>query len=139
MRVTRARRRPPRVRRASSAILLVAALSLMTIIGFAAANTVPASKAADLTSVVTAEHLKPAACNGITLTTVVTGSATFNGTSGADLMLGSSGADSMNGLNGNDCIVAGAGNDTLNGGGGTDVCIGGAGVNTFQPSCETQI
>ncbi len=45
----------------------------------------------------------------------------------------------MDGLAGDDCILGGGGNDNLRGSQGTDVCIGGPGVDTFHPTCETQI
>ncbi|MDP9327249.1 MAG: hypothetical protein M3P10_03475 [Actinomycetota bacterium] len=107
-------------------------------LGMAAANTVPASKAADKTSTVTAEQLKPASCNAITLTALVTGSGTFGGGAASELILGSAGVDTITGGNGNDCLLGGGGNDSLSGGGGTDVCIGGPGTDTFT-ACETQI
>ena len=101
-----------------------------------AANTVPASNVGSSSAAITANTLKPAACNGITLTNLVIGST---GTNGNDLVLGSAGADTMNGGNGNDCILGGGGIDAIAGGGGTDVCIGGPGVDTFNANCETQI
>lgn len=139
MRFPRARRRRSVGRRAEVGLVVVATLAATTMLGLAAANTVPASKAADRTSTVTAEQLKPSTCNAIVLTAVVRGSGTFSGTNASELILGSLGVDSISGGNGNDCIVAGGGNDTLNGGPGTDVCIGGPGMNTFNPTCETQI
>ena len=101
-----------------------------------AANTVPASNVGSSSTAITANTLKPAACNGITLTNLVIGST---GTAGNDLLLGSAGVDTMNGGNGNDCILGGGGIDAIAGGGGTDVCIGGPGVDTFNANCETQI
>ena len=101
-----------------------------------AANTVPASNLGSSSTAITANTLKPAACNGITLTNLVIGNT---GTAGADLLLGSAGVDNMDGNGGDDCILGGGGNDNLRGSGGTDVCIGGPGVDTFHPSCETQI
>lgn len=101
-----------------------------------AANTVPASNLGSSSTAITADTLKPAACNGITLTNLVIGNT---GTAGADLLLGSAGVDNMDGLAGDDCILGGGGNDNLRGSQGTDVCIGGPGVDTFHPSCETQI
>ena len=100
-----------------------------------AANTVPASNVGSSSAAITANTLKPAACNGITLTNLVIGST---GTNGNDLVLGSAGADTMNGGNGNDCILGGGGNDNITGGAGTDVCIGGPGTDTFT-TCETGI
>jgi Ca2+-binding RTX toxin-like protein len=101
-----------------------------------AANTVPASNLGSASQPITANTLKPAACNGITLTNLVIGN---NGTAGNDLVLGSAAVDNMNGANGNDCILGGGGNDSIAGGGGTDVCIGGPGTDTFNANCETQI
>ena len=101
-----------------------------------AANTVPASNLGSSSTAITANTLKPAACNGITLANVVIGNT---GTAGADLLLGSAGVDNMDGNGGDDCILGGGGADNLRGSGGTDVCIGGPGVDTFHPSCETQI
>lgn len=101
-----------------------------------AANTVPASNLGSSSTAITANTLKPAACNGITLTNLVIGNT---GTAGADLLLGSAGVDNMDGKAGDDCILGGGGDDNLRGSQGTDVCIGGPGVDTFHPSCETQI
>ena len=101
-----------------------------------AANTVPASNLGSSSTAITADTLKPAACNGITLTNIVIGNT---GTAGADLLLGSAGVDNMDGLAGDDCILGGGGNDNLRGSGGTDVCIGGPGVDTFHQTFETQI
>jgi len=139
MRLPGARPRRSIVRPASVTLVVIATLAATTMLGLTAANTVPGSKAANRSSAVGAEQLKPSACNAITLALVVTGSGTFGGGAQAELILGSSGVDSISGNNGNDCIVAGAGNDTLNGGAGTDVCIGGAGNDSFNASCETQI
>jgi Ca2+-binding RTX toxin-like protein len=139
MRLPRARTRRSIVRPASVTLVVVATLAATTMLGLMAGNTVPGSKAANRSSVVTAEQLKPSTCNGITLTAVVTGSVTVTGGTASELILGSSLVDAMSGGNGDDCILGGASNDSLNGGPGTDVCIGGAGVDTFNASCETQI
>jgi Ca2+-binding RTX toxin-like protein len=139
MRFPRARRRRSVVRRAEVGLVVVATLAATTMLGLAAANTVPGSKAADRTSTVTAEELKPSACSAIVLSALVTGSGTINGGDPSELILGSSGVDTMTGGKGDDCIVAGGGNDTLRGDQGTDVCIGGPGTDTFNPTCETQI
>ena len=139
MRFPHVRARRSIVRPASVTLVVVATLAATTMLGLMAGNTVPGSKAANRSTAVGAEQLKPSACNGIVLAAVVTGSGVFGGGGQAELILGSSGVDSISGNNGNDCIVAGGGNDVLNGGAGTDVCIGGAGTDTFNASCETQI
>ena len=118
------------------AIGVVGLLLICIAVVATAANTVPASNVGSSGTAITANTLKPAACNGITLTNLVIGT---NGTAGNDLLLGSAGVDNMNGGNGNDCILGGGGNDAIAGGGGTDVCIGGPGVDTFNANCETQI
>jgi Ca2+-binding RTX toxin-like protein len=118
------------------AIGVLALLLLCIAVVATAANTVPASNLGSASQAITANTLKPAACNGITLTNLVIGN---NGTAAADLVLGSAGVDNMNGAGGNDCILGGGGNDTIAGGAGTDVCIGGPGADTFNGNCETQI
>ena len=104
--------------------------------GLAAGNTVPGSLVTHYQVAITADTLKPAACAGITLTTVVAG---ITGTAGADLLLGSAAANSMSASGGNDCVLGGGGNDAINCGSGTDVGIGGPGTDTFNANCETQI
>jgi Ca2+-binding RTX toxin-like protein len=116
--------------------VLVAVVVAALVAALTAANNVPATNVGRIQQAITADDLKPAACAGIALTTVVAGT---NGTNGNDLLLGSGAAATLKGNNGNDCIVGGAGNDSLNGGPGTDVCIGGPGTDTFNASCETQI
>jgi len=119
--------------------LIGASVGLVLISALAATNTVPGSFAEqDVTAIsIDAEKPKPD-CNGITLTALVTGAGTINGTNAAELVLGSAGVDTMDGKAGTDCLVGGAGNDAITGGAGTDVCIGGPGTDTFT-TCETQI
>jgi Ca2+-binding RTX toxin-like protein len=116
-----------------------ATLGLVLISAFAATNAVPASKAGRNVTTITVDQKKPQpACNGIALTTIVTGGA--NGGNPNDLVLGTAAADAnLRGMNGDDCILGGGGNDALRGDGGTDVCIGGPGTDTFNATCETQI
>ena len=119
------------------ALLFPLALSLcMEQTAVSASNTVPGSNVTRYVTPITANTLKPAACAGITLTTLVIG---VTGTSGADLLLGTSGPDTMSALGGNDCVLGGGGNDSINCGAGTDVAIGGPGTDTFNANCETQI
>jgi Ca2+-binding RTX toxin-like protein len=123
-----------------TAAVLVAACGLCLFVGrpaFTANNTVPGGMVSSSAFAITADALKPAACAGISLTTIVTGTTT--GTAGNDLLLGTSGNDILSGGNGDDCIVGGDGTDTIDGGAGNDVCIGGPGVDVFLVTCETQI
>lgn len=103
-----------------------------------AANTVATSRLGQSVQTTTANTLKPSGCSSTALSTKVSGSGSFSGTSAANLLAGGSGADTISGLGGGDCLLGGAGGDVLNGGAGTDVCIGGPGTDTFT-SCETQI
>jgi Ca2+-binding RTX toxin-like protein len=116
--------------------LVLAVLALAsTSTALAASSTVPGSNASTIVQPTGANDLKPASCASLTLTTVVIGT---NGTSAADLLLGSAGIDVMNGAADDDCILGGGGSDIITGGTGTDVCIGGPGIDTFT-GCETSI
>jgi Ca2+-binding RTX toxin-like protein len=117
------------------AVGVVALLLLCIAVVATAANTVPASNVGSSSTAITANTLKPAACNGITLTALVIGNT---GGAANELILGSAAANTMNGNGGNDCILGGGGNDNITGGAGTDVCIGGPGTDTFT-TCETAI
>ena len=110
---------------------------LSAIFAFTASNTVSVSGLDDESQPpVTAEQLKPSACDGLTLGTIITDG---NGSTGNDLVLGTAGIDTLDGGEGDDCLVAGDGDDTLDGGPGDgDVCIGGAGVDDIS-NCETII
>ena len=116
-----------------------AACGLVLVSALAATNTVSASRAERDVTAITVDQKKPQpACNGITVTAIVTGGA--NGGNADELVLGLAAADTnLRGQNGNDCIVGGGGNDTLRGDNGIDVCIGGPGTDTFHATCETQI
>jgi Ca2+-binding RTX toxin-like protein len=116
-----------------------AACGLVFVSALTATNAVPASRAERDVSAITVDQKKPKpACNGITVTTIVTGGG--NGNNANNLVLGTAAANgNLRGRNGNDCIHGGGGNDFLRGDGGTDVCIGGPGTDTFHATCETQI
>jgi len=116
-----------------------AAAGLVLVSALAATNAVPASKAERDVTTITVDQKKPRpACNGITVTVLITGGG--NGGNGNDLVLGTAAVNNpLRGNGGNDCIHGGGGNDTLRGDGGTDVCIGGPGTDTFHATCETQI
>ena len=105
------------------------------IFALTASNTIAESGMDDESQTITANQLKPSACDGLTLGTIITDG---NGSTGNDLVLGTAGSNTLNGGDGDDCIAAGDGDDTLDGGSGTDVCIGGAGTDNFS-GCETQI
>lgn len=104
----------------------------------AATNTVPPTRLGIKVLPIGFNDIKPSACAGIYVTTLVTGAGTIHGTEGNDLILGSSGADAIDGLGGSDCILGGGGGDSVDGGDGNDICLGGPGEDTFL-NCEGEI
>lgn len=120
------------------ALLVIAVIVVGSILSaFAAGLNVPATNVGRQSIPVTAEDIKPAACAGLFLTNIVSGSGTLTGTAANDLILGSAGADIIDGQGGDDCIVAGNGDDQLTGSDGSDVCLGGPGSDTLDTTCET--
>lgn len=113
-------------------LLLAVPLALLVLgAGFAltAANTVPDHDRADRATSQDADDLKPDACNGITLTTVLE-APNLNGGAANELILGGGNGETITGGGGDDCIMGGGGNDTIDGGLGTNVIIGGPGTDT---------
>ncbi len=123
-----------RVFRAVAAVAVVASVGGILTAG----NALPPTGIGANAQGVSANSLKPAACNGVTPSGVVAGAGTFGGSGQSELLLGSPGADNINTGGGSDCALGGGGDDTIRGGGGTDVCIGGPGTDTFI-SCEIAI
>jgi Ca2+-binding RTX toxin-like protein len=117
---------------------LVALVIMTSLTAVAATNTIPSTRIAAQAVSFNINHLKPSACSGISVTTLITGTGTITGTAGNDLILASASADTIDGLGGDDCILGGGGDDTINGGSGSDVCIGGGGTDLFT-DCETEI
>lgn len=127
-----------------STLLKLTVAALLIVVGASALEASTASVVTPNTlasfevEVVTADTMKPAACAGIALTAVVSGSGVITGTAANELVTGSAAVDTIDGLGGDDCILAGAADDSVTGGAGTDVCIGNAGTDTFA-TCETEI
>lgn len=117
----------------------IALLALSSVVGSAAVTTVAGSRASLSQFAVTPNALKPPQCAGISLTNLVVGSGTFDGTNGNDLILGGPGPDTIRGLGGDDCIVGGGGNDNLQGGEGNDVILGGPGADTISGGSGTDV
>jgi len=108
---------------------LLAVILFSALTAIAATNTVPSTRMTSQGRSIGVNELKPAACGGIFLTSLVSGSGAITGTAGNDLIIGSSGVDIIDGSGGDDCIL---------GGGDSDVCTGGLGNDAFV-SCETEI
>lgn len=117
----------------SLALILVSAIS-----AFAAGISVPSSNVGQHSISVTAEDIKPPACDALYLTGIISGSGTLTGTAANDLIIGSAMVDTIDGLGGDDCILSGSGDDIITGGDGNDVCLGGSGTDTFS-TCEGDI
>jgi Ca2+-binding RTX toxin-like protein len=126
----------PRVIFQISLFGLLLLIFVSSVTAFAANLTISDSNVGLESIAVRANDLKPEACSGLNLASIVSGSGEITATNGNDLIIGSSGNDSINGLGGNDCILGGGGDDSLDGGEGADVCIGGSGANTYS-NCET--
>jgi Ca2+-binding RTX toxin-like protein len=62
----------------------------------------------------------------------ITGRRRFNGTSNADIFIGSDRNNVARGKRGNDILVGIAGNNTLDGGNGNDLLIGGDGIDVLS-------
>ncbi len=109
-------------------------LILMGIVSaFAAANSVPISRATDQFFAITANALKPPECAHLNLThIVVIGAGQTPQGNRDELILGTPGNDVINGGPGDDCILGGGGNDTLSGGVGNDVLLGGPGNDSLD-------
>jgi hypothetical protein len=134
-------RRRPRRSVPVLALVVVTSLSFLSAIALTASNVVASSRRTNLTDAMDANELKPANCNGITVTNIVVGT---NGTGGADLILGTSVGETIQTQGGDDCALGGGGNDTFINTGGNDVCIGGPGTDTngflgFLFTCPTFI
>ena len=125
--------------------LVLVVLGLLIIFGvvfaFAANISVPVTRLTNQARAITANTLKPQACSGITVTTIVycpAGGGACNGTSASELILGSPNVDTIQGKGGADCVVGGGGDDDITGDQGNNVCIGGPGTDTFK-KCQTAI
>ncbi len=105
-------------------ILLLIVISAAT--AFAANLTIPETNVGIRSFPVTIPTLRPPACSGLTLSSIVRGSGIFSGTGTNELIFGDSGDDTITGGGGTDCILAGAGND---------ICFGAEG--TIFIGCET--
>lgn len=114
-------------------LLTLILVSIMS--AFAAGMIVPSSNVGQDSAPVTAEQVKPPACDPLYLTQIISGSGTLMGTPGNDLITGSAGADVIDGSGGDDCILGGGGDDQITGSDGTDICLGGTGTNIFT-ECE---
>ena len=77
--------------------------------GVAASNSMPSTRASDLTATITANDLKPPECASISLSVVVTISAPA--TSASSLVLGTGASETYTAGNGSNCILGGGGSD----------------------------
>jgi len=88
-----------------AALALVALVAASAFDAYTASSTVAASKVGLKESAFSVTNLKPSACT-VSVTTLLTGSGTFNATAQNQLVLGSSSKDTVT-LEKNDCFVGG--------------------------------
>jgi Ca2+-binding RTX toxin-like protein len=117
---------------------LITLVIVSVISAFGASISLSSSNVGQESIPVTAEDIKPAACEGPYLTNIVRGNGTLTGTSANDLIIGSAGVDTVDGAGGDDCILGGGGDDYLAGSDGNDVCLGGFGNDMFT-DCEVEL
>jgi hypothetical protein len=98
--------------------------SLMTVL--VAGNTVPVTRAGQMTSAITLGAIVPE-CASIPTTSIIMGSGRVTGTAGDDWIFGDGGVNDLEGGSGNDCLIGGDGDDELAGGSGNDILFGGNG------------
>jgi hypothetical protein len=80
---------------------------------------VPATNIGQFTQAISPSQLEPSECisNGVTVTSIISGSGTITPTAPDQLVLGSSGNDTLDDSSreGDDCMVGGAGTDSFTG------------------------
>jgi hypothetical protein len=138
MRRTRRRYRRRTFGRLGLAALLVIAsgVGFLVTSAFTASNTVPTTFISSSTRTIGANDLKPAGCNSVNLTSIVTGTNNFTINSSHALVLGDTTGSTV-GDNGNfNCIIGGSGRDHITGKSG-DFCQIGPNVNSRYTTCST--
>lgn len=118
-------------------MVLASGVGFLVTSAFTASNTVPTTFISSSTRAIGANDLKPAGCNSVTLTSIVTFTGNFTITSNHALVLGnttsSTVGDSSGFLN---CIIGGSGTDHITGRFG-DLCQIGPNVNSTYNTCST--
>jgi len=138
MRRRRSYRRQGRLGRFAVAVAMVIAsgVGFMVTSAFTASNTVPATYIGSSTRAIGANDLKPAGCNSLNLTTIVTGTANFNNSTANALVLGDSTSNNIKDNASSSCIVGGSGKDKITGGTGDFCAIGPNPLSTYS-GCTT--
>jgi hypothetical protein len=105
---------------------------------FTASNTVPATYISSSSRAIGPNDLKPAGCNSITLTSILTGTNNFNVNTSNTLVLGDSTknniADKSAGAIHENCIIGGSNTDKITGKAG-DFCEVGVGPGSTYATC----
>jgi len=138
MRRRRSYRRQGRLGRFAVAVAMVIAsgVGFMVTSAFTASNTVPATYIGSSTRAIGANDLKPAGCNSLNLTTIVTGTANFNNNTANALVLGDSTSNNIKDNASSSCIIGGSGKDKITGGTGDFCAIGPNPLSTYS-GCTT--
>ncbi|MDW8008568.1 MAG: hypothetical protein RMK67_03255 [Chloroflexota bacterium] len=127
--------------------VLLAGGLLVLAAGYAAANSVPATRLANVqvrnyagNAALKAQDMAPPQCNSIRSSLqriVYIGGSPGSPGNQSELVLGTSGNNSISAGGGNDCVLGGGGNDSLSGGNVNDVLIGGPGTDTVNGGAGT--
>jgi hypothetical protein len=119
------------------AMVIASGVGFLVTSAFTASNTVPATYLSSSTRTIGANDLKPAGCNSLNLTTVVTVTGSFANSTPNALVLGDSGnSTGASDTTGNSCIIAGAGNDHIAATTG-DFCQIGPSSSSKYTNCST--
>jgi hypothetical protein len=118
------------------AMVIASGVGFLVTSAFTASNTVPATYISSSTRTIGANDLKPAGCNSLNLTTVVTVSGGFTNSTANALVLADSGNNIASDTTGNSCIIAGAGNDHIAATTG-DFCQIGPNSSSKYTNCST--
>jgi hypothetical protein len=119
------------------AMVVASGVGFLVTSAFTASNTVPATYISSSTRGIGANDLKPAGCNSLNLTTVVTVTGSFTNSTPNALVLGDSGNNSSSSdTTGNSCIIGGAGNDHISATTG-DFCQIGPNSSSKYTNCST--
>jgi hypothetical protein len=138
MRRRRSYRRRDRLGRLAVAVAMVIAsgVGFLVTSAFTASNTVPATYISSSSRAIGANDLKPAGCNSLNLTTIVTGTGNFNNSTANALVLGDTTSNNIKDNASASCIIGGSGKDKITGGTG-DFCQVGPDPQSSYSGCTT--
>ena len=118
----------------ATAMVIALSVGFLVTSAFTASNTVPTTFISSSTRAIGANDLKPAGCNSLTLTSIVTFTGNFTNSSSQALVLGDTTSSTVGDNGFVNCIVGGSGTDHITGRFG-DYCEKGPNVNSTYTTC----